>query len=81
MAEENLSHELSLKDIEETRNYFIKKIDQNELMSKKHKKVCATLNYIKQFLVLVSQVTRFISVSVFGYLLDIPIGITASAVG
>ena len=81
MAEENLSHELSLKDIEETRNYFIKKTDQNELMSKKHKKVCATLNYIKQFLVLVSAVTTFISVSVFGYLLDIPIGITASAVG
>ena len=39
MAEKNLSQEF-------IRNYFIKEINQNELMSKKHKNVCATLNYI-----------------------------------
>ena len=32
--------------MEETRNYFDEKIQQNRLMSKKHKKVCTTLNYI-----------------------------------
>ena len=32
--------------MEETRNYFDEKIQLNRLMSKKHKKVCTTLNYI-----------------------------------
>ena len=52
MVGENLSHKFRLKNIEETRNCFIKKKDQNKLMSKKHKKVCTTLNYVKHFLIL-----------------------------
>ena len=43
MVEENLSQGFRLKNIDETRNYFIEEIKQNELMSKKHKKVCTTL--------------------------------------
>ena len=39
-----LSQEFSLKNIDDTINYLIEEINQNELMSKKHKKVCATLN-------------------------------------
>ena len=35
MFEENISQEFILKNIEEMKNYFIKEIDQNELMSKK----------------------------------------------
>ena len=35
-----MSQELRLRNIDETRNFFIKEIEQNELMSKKHKKVC-----------------------------------------
>ena len=46
MAEENLNQELRLKNKDETRNYLIQEIDQNELISKNHKKVCTTLNYI-----------------------------------
>ena len=42
-------------------NYFIKKIDQNELMSNKNKKVCMTLNYIEHSLTLVDIYTRIIS--------------------
>ena len=38
MAEENICQEFRFKNIEETRNYFIKEIGQNELMSNKHKK-------------------------------------------
>ena len=38
MTEENTSQVFRLKNIDETRNYFIEKINQNELMSKKHKK-------------------------------------------
>ena len=39
----NISQEFRLKKINETRNYFLKEIDQNELISKKHKEICTTL--------------------------------------
>ena len=35
MAEENISQELRLKQIDKTRNYFIEEMKQNELISKK----------------------------------------------
>ena len=70
-----------MENINETRNYFIKQIEQNELMSEKHKKVCTTLDYIKHFLILASTVTRCISISAFASLLGIHIGITSSATG
>ena len=38
MNEDNVSQEFRLKNINETRNYFIEEINQNELMSKNHKK-------------------------------------------
>ena len=41
-----------LKNINETRNYFLDEIKQDELMNKNHKKVWTTLNYIKQILIL-----------------------------
>ena len=41
----NISQELRLKNIDEIRNYLLQEIKQYELMSKKHKKVCTTLNY------------------------------------
>ena len=37
MAEKNLSQEFKLKNINETKNYFLQEIKQNELMSKTHK--------------------------------------------
>ena len=37
---------------------FVEEIKQNELMSKKYKKVYTTLNYIKHFLILASTVTE-----------------------
>ena len=33
MAEENISQEFGSKEIDKTRNYFIEKIKQNELIS------------------------------------------------
>ena len=51
---------------------------QNELMSIKHKKVCATLNFIENFLILAS--AGCISISVFTYSIGISIGITSSAI-
>ena len=47
MAEENLSQEFRLKNIDEKRNYLIEEMNWNELMSKKHKKICTTLNFIE----------------------------------
>ena len=37
MVEENTSQELRLKNIDETRNYFLEKIEQNEFVLRKHK--------------------------------------------
>ena len=56
-------------------------MEQNELMSKKHKKVCKTLKYIEHFLVLASAITGYTSISAFASLIGIPIGITSSAIG
>ena len=47
MSVENISQECWLKNLDETRNYLIEEINQNELMSKKHKKLYKVLNYIE----------------------------------
>ena len=70
-----------MKNIEETRNYFVEELEQIELMNRKLKKACASLNYIKHFLILLSAVTGCISTSAFASLLGIPKGITSSAIG
>ena len=81
MVKENIFQEFKLKNINETRNYFLEEIEQNELMSRKHKKVCTTLNYIEHFLILASTITGCVSISAFASLIGIPIGITSSAIG
>ena len=81
MSEENISQEFRLKNIDETRNYFIKEINQNELMSKKHKKVCRVLNYIDHLLIAISTIIGCVSISAFASLVGIPIGIISSAIG
>ena len=65
MVEERISQELRLKNIDETRNYFLSK----------------TLIYIKHFLILDSAITGCISISAFASLLGIPVGITSFAIG
>ena len=70
-----------MKNSDEKRKYFLEEIKQNELMSKRHKKVCTTLNYIEHFFVLASTITGCISISVFASLIGIPIEITSSAIG
>ena len=67
-----MSQEFRFKKIDETRNYFLEDIVQNELMSRKHKKVCTTLNYIEHFFILASTVTGCISIPAFASLLSIP---------
>ena len=69
MVQENISQEFRLKNIDETRDYFLEEIRQNKLMSRKHKKTCTPLNYVEHFFIL-----HFLS------LLGIPTGITSSAI-
>ena len=63
MVKENISHEFRLKNIGETRNY----LNRKELMSKKHKKICTTLNHLENFLILASIITGYNSISVFSF--------------
>ena len=44
----NMSQDLRLKNIEQTKNYFIKEINQNRWIGKNHKKVCIDLIFIEQ---------------------------------
>ena len=46
-----------LRKIDEIRIYLIEKISRNELMNKKHKKVCGVLNYTDHSLIVISAVT------------------------
>ena len=81
MAEENKCQEFRLKNVDETRNYSIEEINRNELMNKKHKKICTTLNYIEHFLTVASPISVCVSISAFASLVGIPVEITSSAIG
>ena len=70
--EENMDQEFRLKKIDERRNYLIKEINQNELISKKHKKVCRVLNFIGDSLIAIFTITGCVSIS---------IGIASSTIG
>ena len=76
-----MSQEFRLNNISETRISFLEEIKKNELMRKKYKKFCATLNYIEHFLILASTITGCVSSSTFASLIGIPIAITSSAIG
>ena len=71
--------EFRMKNINKTRNYFLEEIEENELMSKKPKKICTFLNYTEHFLILASTITGCNSISAFASLLGTVIGNTSSA--
>ena len=56
-------------------------IKRDELISKKHKKVCTALNYIEYFLILASTLNGCVSISILSSLVGVPVGITSSAIG
>ena len=70
-----------MKNIDDTRNYFIEEINQNELMSNKHKKVYRDLNQNENLLIVISTITICVFISAFTSLIGIPIEITSSAIG
>ena len=63
MVEENISQEFRLKNVDETRNYLFEEINRNELISKKHRNFCTTLNSTEYFLILSSTISGCISIS------------------
>ena len=67
MAEENIGQEFRRKNIDEASNYLIEEINRNELMGKKHKKVCTTRNYVEHFIILGSTITGCVSISTFAF--------------
>ena len=78
---ENISQTFRLKNIDETKSYFVEETEENELMSKKWKQVCTTLSYSELFLILVYRVNGRISIYDFASFLGIHIRITSSAIG
>ena len=63
------------------KNHLTEKIKQNELVSKKHKRTCTTLNYLEHLLILASTVTWCVSICPFASLVGIPVSIASSAMG
>ena len=53
------------KKIDETRNDFLEKIKQDQLISKNHIKVCKALNYFEHFLIFITAVSGCVSVDAF----------------
>ena len=81
MPEENINEEFRLKRMDEIRNYIIKDINRNELMSKKHKNVSRVSNYIDDSLIAISIFTGCVSISAFTSLVGFTIGIASSTIG
>ena len=80
MVKENISQKFRLKKLMK-QEIWIEEINGSDLMSKKHKNVCATLNYIEKFIILGFTLTGCISTSAFASLFVLLIGITNSAIG
>ena len=78
IPEENINQEFRLIKINEIGNHLTEEINQNKLMSKKHKKSSKVLNYIDHLLIAISTITGYVSISTFASLVGIPIGITNS---
>ena len=74
MAKEKINQEFRFKQIYKVKNYFTEERKQNKLISKKYKMICKILNYTEHLLILTSTVTWCSSISVFAFLVGIPVG-------
>ena len=76
-----MEKEFRLKILNETENYLLQEIKDNELVIKKHKNDWIVLNYVEHLHILVSTITGCISISAFVSLVFISVEITSSALG
>ena len=67
---------LKINTVEEARSIF-DEIKRNDLMSQKYRKQCKYLNYVEHLIILVSTVTCCVSISPFGSLVCVPVGLWA----
>ena len=74
MNEKSIGQEFRLKNTNKNINDFIEEINQNELMTKKYKKICEVVNYTEHLFILVSTVSRCVSNFAFASLVGIPVG-------
>ena len=58
------------------KNYLLEEIKLNDLMSKKHKRISKTLNYIEHILILTSAFTGCVLISAFTFVVGTSLGIT-----
>ena len=67
MVENSKDQEFMLKKKKNrsSKIFFIVEINQNELISKKHKNVSTILNYIENVFILASIFTGYVSISLF----------------
>ena len=66
MVENSKDQEFMLKKKNRSSKiFFIVEINQNELISKKHKNVSTILNYIENVFILASIFTGYVSISLF----------------
>ena len=78
---EEASTEFRVRKIDETRDYLLDEIKDNDLMSEKYKKTCKYLNYVENLLILSSTITGCVSISALVSLVCVPVGIMSSAIG
>ena len=71
---------IMLKCFIEIKNYLIEEINQSELMSKKHKKVCRALHYTDHLLIATITITGRVSISAFASLV-VFLRIASSTIG
>ena len=77
MSKKNMNQQFRLTKIDEIRNYLIKEINRNGLMSKDR-----VLDYIDIIShIAISPITGCVSISAFASLVGIPIGIASSTIG
>ena len=80
MPEEDIDQKVRLWKIDEIRSYLIEEMNQNEPISKKHKKVYSVFNYIDHLPIVISTITGCVSIFAFASLVGIPQGIASSAI-
>ena len=56
LKEFEIEPRIQIENIDEIRNYLIVQINRNELMGKRHKKVCKVLNYTDHALIAISSI-------------------------
>ena len=75
----NDQQQFRLRNSNEIKNYFIAKIKERELMSKRLSKYIASFDYFDKSLIVLSAVTGSISISSFTTLIGVPVGMISAS--